>query len=314
MPEVMNNYPVALESTVLSHGLPRPANLATGRAIEQIVREAGAHPVTIGYRDGAPRLGLDDADLSHFCTSGDIRKTSVKDIPAVIAGRLDGATTVSATMHVAFAAGIRVVATGGIGGVHPGDALRPDAPRDESSDLTELSRTPLTVVCSGPKAILDLESTRERLETLGIPVIGYRTDRMPAFYCTPTDLPVDARADSVAGLADIVAARDSAGLRAAVLVVNPLPEDEAIPLERIRRILREMPSGATRGRTASGLAADEDSDHASPGRPSAGALTPYVLARVRDEIGPRALDANISLLKKNARLAARLAVELGRRA
>ena len=289
---------VALESTVLSHGLPHPQNLVTARAMMQAVRQSGARPLTIGFVRGRTVVGLGDDDIRRFCEPepdsrrgrGSIRKTSVRDIPVVAARGLDGATTVSATMHVAHRAGIAVVATGGIGGIHPVDPRRPGVTVDESADLLELSRTPVTVVCSGPKAILDLTATRERLETLGVPVVGYGTDRLPAFYCTSTDLPVDDRADTPADIARIVRARDAAGLSAAVLVVNPLPEADAIDLERVQAIVQAC------------MQADD--------RPEAAGLTPFILEHIRDRVGDRALAANIELLKRNAALAGQIAVEL----
>ncbi|NNF03363.1 MAG: pseudouridine-5'-phosphate glycosidase [Rhodothermales bacterium] len=281
---------VALESTVLSHGLPHPENLDTAMAVMRAVRETGARPMTIGYLKGRAVTGLSDADIRRFCLDGNVRKTSVRDIPIVVARGLDGATTVSATMHVAHGAGIRVMATGGIGGVHPIDPARNGSGIDESADLLELSRTPITVVCSGPKAILDLDATRERLETLGVPIVGYRTDRLPAFYCTSTDLPVDDRADTPSDIARIVRARDAAGLTSAVLVVNPLPEADLVPLARVQAIVQACMSRGD--------------------RPTAAGLTPFILSRVREEIGPQALTANISLLKRNAALAGRIAVAL----
>lgn len=285
---------VALESTVLSHGLPHPGNLETAFAVTSAVRDTGARPVTIGFCKGRAVVGLSDDDIRWFCRPADhgdaIRKTSVRDIPIVMARALDGATTVSATMHVAHRSGIRVMATGGIGGVHPADPARSDAFVDESADLVELARTPITVVCSGPKAILDLAATRERLETLGVPVIGYGTDRLPAFYCTSTDLLVDDRADTPEDAARIIRARDAAGLCAAVLIVHPLPDPDAIPLGRVQAIVGDCMT--------------------DPDRPDAAALTPYILARVRREVGDQALAANIELLKRNAVLAGRIAVAL----
>lgn len=288
--DFLDTSPVALESTVLSHGLPQPENLDTAFAVMRAVEGAGARPLTVGYVCGRAVVGLTDDSIRRFCRADGIRKTSVRDIPGVVARGLDGATTVSATMHVAHGAGIAVMATGGIGGVHPADPLRTRSFVDESADLLELSRTPITVVCSGPKAILDLAATRERLETLGVPVVGYRTDRLPAFTCSSTDLPVDERAETPAEVARIVRARDAAGLRAAVLVVHPLPEADAIPLERVSSIVRACMR-------------DE-------ARPEAAGLTPHLLARVRDEIGRPALEANIELLKRNAALAGLIAVEL----
>jgi len=282
--------PVALESTVLSHGLPYPENIDTALVVIRAVQEAGARPLTIGFVRGQAVVGLEEEDIRRFCRGHDVRKTSVRDIAGVMARRLDGATTVSATMHVAHGAGITVMATGGIGGVHPPDSDRSEAFIDESTDLLELSRTPITVVCSGPKAILDMHATRERLETLGIPVIGYRTNHMPAFYCSSTDLPVDDRADSPDDVARIIRARDAAGLKAAILVVHPLPESDSIPLSHVQSIVEaSMP--------------DE-------GRPGAAGLTPFILGRVRGELGGKALRSNIELLKRNARLAAQIAVEL----
>lgn len=281
---------VALETTVLSHGLPYPANRDLARSLDSIVSAQGAEAHTVGIIDGTVQTHCSERDIERFCREDGIEKVSIRNLPAVVASGRTGATTVAATIRLAHAAGIRVMATGGIGGVHQDATGRPT--HDESADLIELSRCPVTVVCAGPKAILHLEATRERLETLGITVVGWQTDTMPAFYCGESSFPVDVRCDHVSELAALVKARDDLALDQAILVTVPLSEEFALPFEDVNRVVGHA------------LSAPEAST-LSPAQ-----VTPYLLSSVRDQLGDQALTANVELLKRNADLAARLAVAL----
>lgn len=286
MPEPL----VALETTVLSHGLPFPANRDLALALEEIVRSRGAMPRTIGIVDGAVRTQCSAADLERFCTETPIDKVSLRNLPVVLACGRTGATTVAATIRLAHNHGIRVMATGGIGGVHQDANGVPSS--DESADLTELARCPVTVVCAGPKAILHLEATRERLETLGVTVVGWQTDTLPAFYCGESTHPVDVRCDTIEEVADIVRARDAHRLPAAILLTVPLAPEAALPFEQVSGIVKD----ALHSEAARSLAPPE--------------VTPYLLATVRTVLGDKAVTANVDLLKQNADIAARLAVAL----
>lgn len=279
---------VALESTLITHGLPRPANLETARMMEQAVRQGGAVPATVAILKGRIHVGLDEGELEQLASTDGVRKCSRRDFPIVLGRRQNGATTVSGTMMVAHAAGIRVFATGGIGGVHRG-AERSD---DVSSDLTALARLPVAVVSAGAKAILDLPRTRERLETLGVPVLGWRTDCFPAFYRRATDLPVDRRFDEVHRLARAVDLHLRLGAGSGVLVANPVPE------------ACELPSEAWEPALAQALV---DAERVGVGGRE---LTPFLLARLEALTGGATLAANEALLLNDADLAARLAVAL----
>ncbi|MDQ2890805.1 MAG: pseudouridine-5'-phosphate glycosidase [Gemmatimonadota bacterium] len=279
---------VALESTIISHGMPFPQNITTAREVEQIVRDAGAVPATIAVLSGQMKVGLEPADLDMLATSRDVQKVSVRDLPVTLALGLHGATTVAATMRIASLAGIRVFATGGIGGVHRGGAVSMDV----SADLTELCRTSVAVVSAGVKSILDIGLTLEMLETLGVPVIGYRTSYFPAFYSRATGHAVPARVDSVRELALVLCAKWSIGLEGGVLVANPVPEADEIPASEIEPIidvaLRDMERDGIGGRDA----------------------TPFLLRRIVELTEGRSLGANIALVRSNARLAAEVAVAL----
>jgi pseudouridine-5'-phosphate glycosidase len=277
---------VSLESTVIAHGLPAPSNLETARAMESAVRKAGATPATVALLQGRVHIGLEDHELTHLAGPHAVRKCSRRDLPIAVAGGEDGATTVAATMYLAARAGLRVFATGGIGGVHRGH------PFDVSADLRELGRTPLCVVCAGAKAILDLPLTLEVLETQGVPVIGYRTDRFPAFYTRDAGLPVDTRCDTPGEVASIVRARDALGLEAGVLVTNPVPEPYELPAAEAETALAEA------------LAEAEARDIGGSD------VTPFLLSRVSKLTGAASLRANTALLVNNAELAAQVAVEL----
>jgi pseudouridine-5'-phosphate glycosidase len=280
---------VALESTIVSHGLPRPRNLAVARQAEAAVREGGAHPATIAVVEGRARVGLDDAALTAIAERDDVAKCAIRDLAPVVARGGYGATTVAATAHLAARAGIRVFATGGLGGVH----RRARETWDESADLGALARTGIVVVCAGVKSILDVGATLERLETLGVTVLGYGTDRFPGFYLSDSGFPAPWRADSVAEIAAVVRARDELGTEGgAVVVANPLPVDEQLDPELHDRVLAEGLAAAERG-----VVSGKD-------------VTPFLLDHVARETGGASLEANVRLVLRNARLAAEIAVEL----
>jgi len=277
---------VALESTVIAHGLPRPLNLETARRLERIVRERGAVPATVAVLGGELRVGLSDAQLERLATASGVRKVSRRDLAVVVARRLDGATTVAGTLWVAGRAGLKVFATGGIGGVHRGRLP------DVSADLPELARTPLTVVCSGAKSVLDLPATREWLETHGVCVVGYGCEEMPAFYTRRSGLPVDVRADSGGEVAVLARARDSLGLEAALVVCVPVPAESEVDAGLLEESLSEALSEAVRR----GVGGRE--------------LTPFLLAHMGRRSGGATLSANVALPEENARVAAEVAAAL----
>jgi pseudouridine-5'-phosphate glycosidase len=285
------NPTVALESTVIAHGLPYPRNLETARNLEALIREAGAKPKTIGIIGGHCNAGLSEDQLLHLATAPDVLKVSRRNLPVAVARGLDGATTVAATMWIAHRHGIRVFATGGIGGVHRG--ARPGTGSiDVRADLEELAQTPVAVVCAGPKAILDLPATREVLETRGVTVVGYGTDEMPAFYYRNSGLPVDIRCDTPEEAAAIVGARRRLGLPGAVLIAVPIPPEDALNRADIEPAIEQAHAEAG----ARGLHSAE--------------VTPFLLSRIAALTGRRALEANIALLRNNARVAAAIAVAL----
>ena len=277
---------VALESTLITHGLPRPKNLEVARAMEATVRESDSVPATIAILGGQITVGLTDDQLAYLAEAENVRKCSRRDLPIVVARGEDGATTVAGTMMVSQMAGIRVFATGGIGGVHR------SRPFDVSADLIELGRTPVTVVCAGAKAILDLPLTLEVLETQGVPVIGYGVDEFPAFYTRSSGLPIDTRCDTPEEVAAIVRARDTLGLAGGTLVTVPIPEDDELPAGEaeaaITRALAEADAQGIQGK----------------------AVTPFLLARVSELTGEASLRANVTLLLNNARVASASAVAL----
>ena len=279
---------VALESTIITHGMPYPANLATARSVEAVVREHGAVPATIALVDGVARVGLDDATLERLASSEGVAKASRRDLPAFVAATVSAGTTVAATMYLAHLAGIRIFATGGIGGVHRGA----EHTFDISADLDELACTPVAVVCAGAKSILDLPRTLEVLETRGVPVIGVGTDEFPAFFSRTSGLPVDHRVDSPEELAAVLAAHAALGMRGGVLVANPVPVEDALDGTDIDARVDE---------------AVADAERAGVGRKD---LTPYLLGRINELTGGRSLTANIALVRNNAALAARVAVAL----
>ena len=280
---------VALESTVISHGMPYPANVETARGLEDIVRQAGACPATIAVIDGAIRVGLSDGEIERLaCGREPVAKLSRRDLPVACARRGLGATTVAATMIAARLAGIRVFATGGVGGVHRGAAQSFDV----SADLQELSRTPVAVVCAGAKSILDIGLTLEVLETLGVPVLGYRTAEFPAFYVRESGFGVDTRCDTPAEVAAICTAAWELGLGGGVLVANPIPAGMAMEKAEIDSAIDR----AVREAAARGIAGK--------------AVTPFLLARLAELTDQRSLAANRALIASNAALAAQVALAL----
>jgi pseudouridine-5'-phosphate glycosidase len=280
---------VALESTIITHGMPFPQNLETARRVEAAVREGGAVPATIAVLDGTLHIGLDPERLETLAKTPDALKLSRADMAVAMARGQTGATTVAATMIAARAAGIGVFATGGIGGVHRGAELSFDI----SADLQELAQTPVTVVAAGAKAILDLPKTLEVLETLGVPVLCYRSDAFPAFWMTDSGLPAPVRVETAAEIARAHAMRAALGLPGGQLVANPIPEADALPAELILPVI----DAALAEAAAQGIAAK--------------AVTPFLLARIFEATGGRSLTANIALVLNNARLAAAIACELG---
>ena len=276
---------VALESTVVAHGLPSPQNVETARQLEKIVRKGGAVPATIAIFKGVPHVGLTDDQIIRLA-GPEIRKVSRRDLAIMAARKLDGATTVAATAFLAHAAGIRVFATGGIGGVHRGGG------GDVSADLPELARTPMIVVCSGAKIVLDLPATREWLETYGITVLGWQCDEMPAFYSRSSGLAVDERVDSAKEVGAVASARGEMGLNNAILVTVPVPEKFAMSGSEVEKILAEALRSANEKRVG--------------GKE----LTPFLLSAMAERSGGRTLAANIALLENNARVGALIAAAL----
>ncbi|MGN6414966.1 pseudouridine-5'-phosphate glycosidase [Flexivirga sp.] len=277
---------LALESTIISHGMPYPDNVTMAREVEALIRAEGVVPATIAVLDGVPRIGLTDGDLEMLGEAGEsVTKASVRDLAYVVAKGVHGATTVAATMRLASLAGIRVFATGGLGGVHRGA----ERSMDLSADLTELSRTPVAVISAGVKSILDIGLTLEAMETLSIPVIGYQTDEFPSFYSRSSGYAVPMRADSPQELAAIMATQWELGITAGFDIANPIPAADEIPAEQISGIITQaLADMAARGITGKDT-------------------TPFLLGRVVELTGGASLTANIALVKNNALLGARLA-------
>lgn len=277
---------VALESTVIAHGLPRPQNLQLARKVESIIRENGAVPATIAILKGQIKIGLTDDELAYLANADGVWKVSRRDFPIIVTHKADGATTVAGTMIAAAWAGIKIFATGGIGGVHRGDRA------DVSADLPELSRTSVAVVCAGAKAILDLPATLEWLETAGVPVIGYGTTEFPAFYTRASGLLLEASAGSAVEVAAMINAKWAMGLEGGVLITVPIPEEAALPADSIHQAVEQALAAAEwqgiRGK----------------------AVTPFLLAKVVEITGGSSLRANIALLENNARVAAEIARNL----
>jgi len=282
---------VALESTIITHGMPHPQNVATAREVEAVVRDNGAVPATIAIIEGRIKIGLSDAELVWLGTAKDVMKLSRADLPYAVAAKRHGATTVAATMICAHLAGIRVFATGGIGGVHQGV----ESTMDISADLDELARTPVAVICAGAKAILDLPRTLEYLETRGVPVVGYRTDRFPAFWSRTSELAVPLRLDSPDEMADLIRTKEALGLDGGVLVANPVPSADEIPAEDMKAFIDTAVAEAK----ARGVVGK--------------AVTPFLLSHLFEMTGGRSLATNIALVKNNAALAGQLALSLASR-
>jgi pseudouridine-5'-phosphate glycosidase len=274
---------VALESTLITHGLPIPENFEVAQAMENAVREQDAVPATIAVLRGEIMVGLTSEQLIYLAEAKQVRKCSRRDLPIAVARREDGATTVAGTMLVAHWAGIQLFATGGIGGVHRGQ------PFDESADLLELGRTPVTVVCAGAKAILDLPLTLEVLETEGVTVVGYQTNEFPAFYSRRSGLPLDLRVETPQEVVQLIKARDALGLSGGILVTIPVPTQEEWPAEEAQAIIEQALRDAEKEQI------------------TGKAVTPYLLQRVSDLSGNRSKKANIALLLNNARLAGQIA-------
>ena len=281
---------IALESTIIAHGLPRPENVETALAAEAAARALGVVPATVGVLKGRLHVGLEPGQIEHLGTAAGVWKASRRDLPYVQVRSLDGATTVSLTMLAAHRAGIRVFATGGIGGVHRGAA----GSFDVSADLTELARTPLAVVSAGAKAILDLAKTLELLETLGVPVVGYRTSAFPAFYSADSGLALEMRAESPEEIAILFRAQRSLGVEQGMLVANPIPQEAEIPKVVMDGYLARAQEALER----EGIEGKQ--------------VTPFLLAKVLEYSGGKSLAANIALLLNNVRLACAIAAVLAR--
>ncbi|MGG7568659.1 pseudouridine-5'-phosphate glycosidase [Rhodovulum sp. DZ06] len=282
---------VALETAIVTHGMPHPHNLSTARAVEAEIRAAGAIPATIAVIDGVMRVGLTDAELERLAALPEgVRKASARDLPAAIAAKVCAGTTVAGTMRIAAMAGIEIFATGGIGGVHRGA----ESTFDISADLTELGRTRTAVVCAGAKSILDLPKTLEVLETMGVPILGAGTDAFPAFFSRTSGLSVDARLDGAGALAAAIDANARIG-GAGMVICNPIPEADEIPADRIAAII------------------DQAVEEAEARRIGGKGATPFLLGRVLELTGGDSLKANVALVRNNARVAGEIAVALSSR-
>jgi pseudouridylate synthase len=281
---------VALESTIISHGLPRPGNLAAARSFEELLAGAGVTAATIAVVDGVPKAGLDDAELERVALDESVVKVSSRDLGMAMAGKRTAGTTVAATSTLAARAGIRVFATGGLGGVHRGYAES----LDESADITVLSRTPVTVVSAGVKSILDIPATLERLETLGVAVAGFRTSRFPAFYLSDSGEELDWRLDTPEEIAAVMAARDALGDTSALLIGNPLPADKQLDRALHDRVLDEALAAAA----AAGMRGK--------------AVTPFLLDYMQRATGGESVTVNLDVARGNIALAGQIAVAWAR--
>ena len=286
---LLNNQPVvALESTIISHGMPYPQNVETAIKVEEIIRAGGAVPATIAILNGKLKVGLDREELDYLGKMGSkVIKTSRRDIPFIVSKKLDGATTVASTMIIASFAGIKVFATGGIGGVHRGA----QETFDISADLQELANTDVAVVCAGAKSILDIGLTLEYLETNGVPVVGYQTEELPAFYTRKSGFKVDYRLDKPVEIAEALRAKWDLGLNGGVVVANPIPEEYSMDYDEITNAIED--------------AVKEAEEKGIKGKES----TPFLLGRIKEITGGSSLDSNIQLVFNNAKLAAQIAKE-----
>ncbi|WP_027409985.1 pseudouridine-5'-phosphate glycosidase [Anoxybacteroides tepidamans] len=279
---------VALESTIISHGMPYPQNVQTAKEVEELIRENGAVPATIAILDGKIKIGLNDEELEFLGTSKEIEKVSRRDLPYIVAMKKHGATTVAATMICAHMAGIQVFATGGIGGVHRGA----EQTMDISADLQELAQTNVAVVCAGAKSILDLGLTLEYLETHGVPVIGYGTETLPAFYSRTSPFKVDYRLDTPEDIAAFIQTKWGLGLNGGLVIANPVPQEKELEESYINSMIE--------------AALKEAEEKRITGK----AVTPFLLDKVKTLTGGKSLEANIALVKNNAVLAAKIAAKL----
>ena len=275
---------VALESTIISHGLPRPRNLEAAKEFEQLLLDAGVTPATVAVLDGVPHIGLDAEGVRRIADE-DMAKASVRDLPILAAAKASGATTVAATAHLAARAGVRVFATGGLGGVHRGASIS----FDESADLSTLAVTPITVVSAGVKSVLDIAATLERLETLSVPVVGYRTNLFPRFWLTESEHELDWTVQSANEVAQIMKSQDELGHGQGIVVANPIPTDQQWDPAEHDRVL-----------AAALAAADSAGIHGK-------AVTPFLLSYIVDASGGRSLEVNLDLARNNVRLAAEIA-------
>lgn len=279
---------VALETTIISHGMPYPQNIEMARTVERIIREQGAVPATIGIMDGRVKIGLNEQELEAFATSNPVEKVSRRDFAYLLSSGKIGATTVAATMIGAALAGIEVFATGGIGGVH----REGETTMDVSADLTELAQTNVAVVCAGAKSILDIGRTLEYLETHGVPVIGYNTDEFPSFYARESGYGVDFRLDEPAQVADVLNKKWQLGLQGGAIIANPVPAESALQHAEIEGVIQQ--------------ALNDAKEHNITGKK----VTPFLLARIKELTAGRSLETNIALVYHNAKVAAQIAVAL----
>ena len=277
---------VALESTVIAHGLPYPENIETAYKLERIIRDNGAVPATVGVFDGEICVGLNEDQFEMLATSKEIRKISHRDLPVAVSKKLNCATTVATTAFIAHRAGIKVFATGGIGGIHRGDR------KDVSADLPELANTPITVVCSGAKIILDLPATREWLETHGITVLGWQCEEFPAFYSRTSGLKVDERVGTAREAAQAIIARDELEMKNAVVVAVPVPEENEIPSKDLDALLADSLKAAAQ----QGIKGKD--------------ITPFLLSQMSERSGGKTLSTNIALLENNAKVASQIAAAI----
>ena len=281
-----NNKPiVALESTIISHGMPYPQNVETALKVEEIIRENGAVPATIGIIGGRLKAGLTAEEIDYMGRAGNIAKVSRRDIPYLVAHKRDGATTVASTMIIAAMAGIKVFATGGVGGVHRGA----EKTMDISADLEELAMTGVAVVCAGAKSILDLGLTLEYLETKGVPVLGYKTEELPAFYTRKSGFKVDYKVDTPEEIASILRTKWELGLMGGALIANPIPEEYSMDADLITKVIEDAVNEAE----ALGIKGKD--------------TTPFLLAKIKEITGGESLESNIQLVYNNALLAAQIA-------
>ena len=276
---------VALESTIIAHGMPYPKNVETALAVEKVIRDNGAIPATIGILGGRIKVGLTKEEIEYMAHAENVMKVSRRDFPLVISGKMDGATTVAGTMIAAHMAGIKLFVTGGIGGVHRGAGQTFDI----SADLEELKMTDVTVVCAGAKAILDIPATMEYMETAGVPVIAYGTDEIPAFYSRKSGVKAVCRLDSPEEIGQLIAMKECLGLKGGVLVTCPIPEEDEIPFEKMDVVIRK--------------ALDECREKNIIGKE----ITPFLLSKVKDLTEGKSLEANIKLVLNNAAIGAKIA-------